>query len=442
MARVPDRRLQPSIVIGVDGDPTSTGPRETVSLTECCHRGARAAHRCGGRVIAADGHKIHKEDGVFVLKKTTELIGCAIHATDGTIGSVTTILFDDEAWTLRYLVVDTGTWLPGRKVLIAPMAIRKANWKDSTVEVSLTREQVKNSPDIDTDSPVSRQREQEFYSYYSYPYYWTGVALPMPPSDQGAKFQDSHLRDARVVKGYHIRATDGEIGHVEDFLLDPKSWTIRYMIVDTSNWLGGRRVLIAPSWVRAVSWADAEVHVDASRQVITDSPDYDVAVRVSRTYEQRLYAHYGTTGYWSPRRVAADRRARRAAERDRLSRLDELREFEVSGGDPDVRGWNVLASDGLPIGTVEHLIVDRAAKKVRYLEVGLGGEAAGSGHRDVLVPLEYVDLDKAKDEVRLRMMPVARIATLPTFVGLPIDPAEEQRLQAAFGVRSSERQSF
>lgn len=411
------------------------------------------------------GHRIYKEVGV--LKKTTELIGSAIHATDGNIGEVSTILFDDEAWTIRYLVVDTGTWLPGRKVLIAPVAIRKANWKkkNSSLDVSLTREQVTNSPDIDTDRPVSRQREQEFYRYYSYPYYWSGVALApgvypemftpaaapraseeIPPSDQSAESSesaeshDSHLRDVRVVKGYHIKAADGEIGHVEEFLLDSKSWTIRYLVVDTSNWLGGRRVLVAPSWVNAVSWEDSEVHVSATRQAIKDSPDYDVAVRVTRAYEQRLYSHYGATGYWSRGRIAAAP-TKSDAGRDRLSRLDELEELEVSDGDPDVRGWNVLASDGRPVGTVEHLIVDRSARKVRYLEVGLEGHAAERGHRDVLVPLECAELDNARDEVRLRTMPLAGIVAVPTFVGLPMDAAHERRVHAAFGVHSSVRES-
>lgn len=275
-----------------------------------------------------------------MLSKATELTGYAIHATDGHIGRMSTMLFDDEAWTVRYFVVDTGTWLPGRKVLIAPVAIRRADWATSSLDVTLTREQVKNSPDIDTDRPVSRRHEQDYYRYYSYPYYWSGLlpgAYPgmathaaeprlvdeMPAREQGAESQESHLQDVRAVKGYHIRAADGEIGHVEDFLVDPESWTIRYIVVDTSNWLGGRRVLIAPSWVGAVSWEQSTVQVTATRQAVKDSPEYDTAAQVGRPYEERLYFHYGATGYWSPGGSDAKHAAEGAAGSDRLSRLND-----------------------------------------------------------------------------------------------------------------------
>ncbi|MDQ3347872.1 MAG: PRC-barrel domain-containing protein, partial [Acidobacteriota bacterium] len=247
-----------------------------------------------------------------MLRNTNDLIGCTIRASDGDIGSVTTFFFDDERWAVRYVVVDTGKWLPGRKVLISPVSVRDANWLDRALEVALTRAQVKGSPDIDTQRPVSRQHESQYAAYYGYPSYWGGAGLwgagAYPGSLAGAHMaaeiadaqarrterpEDSHLRSVDVVKGYHIHATDGEIGHVEHFLIDDATWAIQYIVVDTSNWWGGRRVLVAPSWIRDVSWSTSTVSVNMTRDAIRNSPEYDPLREVSRLYEEGLYSHYG-----------------------------------------------------------------------------------------------------------------------------------------------------
>jgi hypothetical protein len=245
-----------------------------------------------------------------MFRKTTQLRGCAVQAADGGIGGVVGTLFDDERWVVRYLVVDTGTWLPGRKVLISPLNVRDLDWNSSTVRLSLTREQVRNSPDIDSDKPVSRQREIDFYRYYGYPRYWGGIGLwgaadtpeMLARADdarkvaeiaaRGGRPEDVHLRDAGVVAGYHVQATDGEIGHVEDFVIDDRTWAIRYLVIDTSNWLGGRRVLFAPEWVTNVSWADSKVYVAADRRGVENSPPYRGVEQISAEYERRLDEHY------------------------------------------------------------------------------------------------------------------------------------------------------
>lgn len=418
-----------------------------------------------------------------MLRKATELTGYAIRATDGDIGSVNTVFFDDDRWAVRYFVVDTGNWLPGRKVLISPVSIIEASWTDRALRASLTREQVEHSPDIDTQRPVSRQHEAEYFGYYGYPYYWGGLGLwgpgaypgalayaesrdrsprgPMrdgrdgspshPQSPDPITPENSHLRDASVVTGYDIRAADGDIGHVEDFLVDDQSWSIRYLIVNTSSWLTGRRVLIAPSWVTSVSWEDSMLHVIMTRQAIEDSPEYDAAVDVPREYEHGLYAHYGRTGYWGDHDELAQpgageghargtdptRQGAHGGGTDRLVRLEQLDDLEVADGDPDVRGWRVVTSDGRAVGAVEHLIIDRPEMKVRYLEVGLEGPATEPARtRDVLIPLEYVDLDEPAEEVRLATLPSNDVFRLPTFDGLPIDSGYEQRLQASFEARA------
>lgn len=252
-----------------------------------------------------------------VLRSTNDLRGYTIHATDGDIGKIDQFLFDDETWTIRYLVVNTGNWLQERLVLISPLSLGQPNWERQTLDVNLTREQVKNSPDIATDQPVSRQQEIELFRHYNYPIYWGGTGLwgasmyptypgyatPVVPEEDPNRAGetepgDPHLRGTKEVTGYHIRARDGEIGHVEDFVIDDTSWAIRYMVVDTRNWFPGKKVLVSPRWIEAVSWAERIVAVDLTRDAIKQSPEYDPSTLLNREYETRLYRHYGRSAYW------------------------------------------------------------------------------------------------------------------------------------------------
>jgi uncharacterized protein YrrD len=252
-----------------------------------------------------------------MLQTAGQLKGVTIEAMDGDIGSVQDLYFDDHTWTVRYLVVDTGTWLPGRQVLISPFAFQPVPGA-SRLRTSLTKEQVSDSPSVDSDRPVDRQREIAFSQYYGYPYYWDGpyrwgeLAYPVlpaapQPSDVEREIEqiarerenaDPHLRSARDVMGYYIHATDGDIGHVEDFLLDDESWAIRYIIVDTRNWLPGRKVLVSPEWIRSVSWEESKVHVDLSKRHIEAAPEFDPSVPLAREHEERLYTHHGRAKYW------------------------------------------------------------------------------------------------------------------------------------------------
>jgi hypothetical protein len=249
------------------------------------------------------------------------LHGVTIGATDGDIGTVTDCYFDDLSFTVRYIVVDTGGWLGGRKVLLSPIALRKMDWAGKRLTVALTKAQVEKSPDIDTDKPVSRQHETAYYGYYGYAPYWAGDylwgAAPYPYLGAGSALnaaelareqrwnweakeqEDPHLRSARAVTGYHIQAADGDIGHVEDFLVDEYFWAIRYLLVDTTNWWAGKKVLVAPAWIQRVDWLQSEVHVSLTRAQIKTSPEYDPARAVERAYETRLYSHYGQPRYWS-----------------------------------------------------------------------------------------------------------------------------------------------
>jgi hypothetical protein len=242
-----------------------------------------------------------------------DLKGYAIGATDGDIGKLDDFYFDDESWTIRYLVAETGNWLLNRKVLISPFAIGKADLSKKRLNVTLTKKQVEESPSIDTDKPVSRQHEASYLDYYGYPYYWIGPHLWGPityPRLSGAaqkrneevralreEANDLHLRSASKVTGHHIEATDGHIGHAEDFLIDGETWEIRYMVVDTQNWWPGKKVLVAPLWISRVSWSDSTVCVDLSREMIKNGPEYHPKA-LNRKYEETLYDYYKRPKYW------------------------------------------------------------------------------------------------------------------------------------------------
>ncbi len=265
-----------------------------------------------------------------MLRTTKDMNGFAIRATDGEIGEVSDFYFDDDSWVVRYLVVDTGSWLLDRRVLISPLSLGIPRWDEKLLPVSLTMAQVRDSPDVDTQRPVSRQHEIQWLGYYGYPYYWEGAGLwggglypymmqpdlggfssglesNLPAADRGyaraaaarhAK-DDVHLRSCKAVIDYHVHATDGDIGHVKGMLVDEESWAIRYLIVSTSNWWLGHSVLVAPTWIDDVSWDESKVYVGLTREQIRDAPAYDPAVMVSREEEIGMFDYYGRTGYWS-----------------------------------------------------------------------------------------------------------------------------------------------
>jgi uncharacterized protein YrrD len=221
------------------------------------------------------------------LRQLQRLVGGPVLAIDGDIGAVRDFYFDDETWTIRFVVVDTGRWLSGRTVLLPLWALHAPDWEQVRIPVKLTRSQVKSSPDVNTQLPVSRKMEAASLAYYGYPHYWGGPALwgsvpapgltgapPVgPPADPATAADDTHLRSCREVSGYHIRARDGDIGHVDDFMIDHATWSIEQLLVDTSNWIGGRWVLVPRQSVRTISWLKRVVEVSISRDAVARSPE-------------------------------------------------------------------------------------------------------------------------------------------------------------------------
>ncbi len=242
------------------------------------------------------------------------IIGFTMGATDGEIGKVKEIYFDDETWVVRYLIVDTGNWLSGRVVLIPTQAVVYADWDNNIFSVNLTKEQIKNSPDIDTDLPVSRQEEIKLQKYYPGVQYWGGeyygggsdvlamspgpLAIGLPRTElieeetEQEQNADKHLRSTKKVTGYNIKAADGEIGDVEDFILDETKWEIDFLLIDTGNWLPGKKVLLSPKLINEIDWEKSTVTVDTSVEFIKSSPEYDPSKMIHVVNHDSLHEHY------------------------------------------------------------------------------------------------------------------------------------------------------
>jgi hypothetical protein len=249
-----------------------------------------------------------------MLQHASAINGYSIAASDGLLGTVNDFLFDDATWLVRWLVVDTGNWLPGRNVLLPPSVLGHLDPKKREFAVRLTMKEVADSPDIDIHRPVSRQLETSLYNYYGWSPYWgtgfyMGGYVPISPvivsiqrereehlADMRHNRDEPHLRSIAAVTGYHLHATDGDIGHVEDFLIEEADWSIHYLIVDTKNWWPAKKVLISPHSARTIDWPQRLVNLDVDRQRVKDSPSYDASMTLDRAYEKKFHAHYGDGG--------------------------------------------------------------------------------------------------------------------------------------------------
>jgi sporulation protein YlmC with PRC-barrel domain len=249
-----------------------------------------------------------------MLSNASAITGYAIVASDGKIGTVSDFLFDDVSWRIRWLVVHTGSWLSGRRVLLPPSVLGHLDPERHEFSVKLTRQQVEDSPDVATEQPVSRQMEVSIFDYYGWTPYWTtgfymggsgylnGAMASVPylgasvseadVADSMRDAGDPHLHSIDAVTGYHVHANDGEIGHVEDFLLQEADWSIRYLIVDTKNWWPGKRVLISPRSAREVNWVDEQLILNVDCQRVRNSPAYEPSRTVDRAFEDHFHRYY------------------------------------------------------------------------------------------------------------------------------------------------------
>ena len=244
-----------------------------------------------------------------MLRQFTNFKNFALAARDGEIGKVKELYFDDQSWIVRYVVVDTGGWLTGRKVLLAPQSFGTIDEESKLIAVHLTKEQIENSPPIEADKPVSRQHEEEWHRYYGYPGYWLApeaIAFGTAPQlaeavteTREAKSEgrgDAHLRSTSEVAGYSIHAADGDLGHVDDFIVDDGGWSIRYVVVSRS-WLG-KKVILSSEWIERVSWEERSVFVRLTREAIKNAPEWDDSQPITRRFEERLFGHHERHPYW------------------------------------------------------------------------------------------------------------------------------------------------
>ncbi len=251
-----------------------------------------------------------------MLRKTRDLEGARLGAQDGEIGHLKDLYFDDQSWTVRYLVADTGTWLPGKRVLLAPSVIKSIHFAaHRVIEVNLTKTEIESSPSMEAHQPVAQQLESEYRRFCGWPDYWVGplswgpMVLPgteahvLPgsatPGNRSTETEDTHLQSTEQVTGYAIQALDQHFGHIEQFIIDDTDWVIRYLVADLRNWLPGKRVLLAPQWISSVNWLESRIYIDFDRATVKRSPEYDPALPISRQYETKLFEHYNQKPYWT-----------------------------------------------------------------------------------------------------------------------------------------------
>lgn len=221
-----------------------------------------------------------------MLQSIKQLYGHKLGASDGDIGHVKDFYFDDQNWAVRYVVADTGAWLPGRLVLLSPHAFGTLHLAGSLLLANLTRKQIEDSPPIESHKPVSRQYEEEYHRYYGWPYYWQGSGLwglsgfPMlgllpeihRPDELDTLEQpepaDAHLRSTQAANGYHVQAHNGPVGHVHDFMIDTQSWAICEVVIKTGHWLSGRDLHLPTGTVERISYDDSTFFVNSTREAI------------------------------------------------------------------------------------------------------------------------------------------------------------------------------
>jgi hypothetical protein len=327
-----------------------------------------------------------------MLRSLKELERITVSATDGDVGSVANFLFDDDRWAVRYLVVETGTAFDARRVLISPISFRSVEWPTRVVRLGLTCHEIKNSPGVDTEKPVSRQNEQEYFRYYGYPYYWGAAGLwgqgwdpallalrtqgESPPGRPDLTGADAHLRSVQEVTGYHAQGSDDAIGHVVDFLVDDATWAIRYLVIDTGHWWAGHKVIVAPEWATRISFDERKVFMDMTRDAIKNSPAWIEHGTVDRDYEARLHEHHGRPAYWSAGRARLAHEAEGAATGAMAGTV-----VGAAAGPPGMVAGAVI---GAAVGAIAGAVLDteaaERATRTRELdaEIGVSGGTIGA----------------------------------------------------------------
>ncbi|MGP4039549.1 PRC-barrel domain-containing protein [Gracilibacillus sp. D59] len=241
-----------------------------------------------------------------MLFKASSIESCNVEASDGELGKVKDLYFDSEKWTVRYLVIDTLKWLPGMKVLLSPVAFDHVEPSNGQISVLASKQQIKDSPSIDEHQPVSRKNEINLHAYYGWQPYWIGNGL-WGPGDIPIAYQPSELMNENEsveddnpslrsvnelkghVSGYTVKAADEDIGNVIDFVIDDHSWAIHYLIVDTGDWLPGKKIVIVPELIDSIEWTKKELTINLkSEDVEKESVEDESILNVDEVTMENL----------------------------------------------------------------------------------------------------------------------------------------------------------
>jgi len=244
-----------------------------------------------------------------MLRHASKIIGCDVVSSDGSVGKVHDILFDEVSWTFQHLVADIGSWLAGERVLLPLAAVGEVDEVERQLQVHLTKGEIEHCSGVSTCTTASEEAQVLLGKYWM----WTTTSFAhLPPeasrvmdseatADEKEEVEDkveSRLRSVRESDGYHIAAPDGDIGHLTELVVDSDTWQIQYLVVNTGNWLLRRNVLIPRAALESIHWADRKVHLSITKNEIKNSPEYDPKEMLDRDYEQTLHDHYGHRPYW------------------------------------------------------------------------------------------------------------------------------------------------
>ncbi|MCM8527953.1 MAG: PRC-barrel domain-containing protein [Lentisphaeraceae bacterium] len=242
-----------------------------------------------------------------MLRSLKEILGYRLKALDGEVGKCKDFIFDSRKWVIRYMLADTGKWLPGRQVLISPVALGQPQWSERSFPVGLKINKIESAPGLDHDAPVSRQYEIEFHNYYGWPYYWKGLHLwgnrttPWPFYEEGVPDDmsfdsggySSELRSVNEVLNYRVMATDERYGEIHDIIVNDEDWSISYLVVDNGSWLFGKKILVAPGFVSKIDYFESHVCLNASSDHLKEFPEYDSHKPVNTEVEAVTYDFKG-----------------------------------------------------------------------------------------------------------------------------------------------------
>lgn len=228
-----------------------------------------------------------------MLVNANDVLGYRIGVDGAPAAVLRDLLIGQDSATVRYLVTDSEAWLATSSVLLAPGVVVGIDRDQQMLQTGLDRALLDRAPGLPRGTPPGREHERRLHDHFGWTPYWDSAG-----DDPAGGDRDEQLLSARHLIGFYAQAVDGAVGHVEDLIVDLQAWQVRYLEIDTRNWVPGRRVLVAPGWLHAIDRPNRTVALDLSRELVRSSPPYDRKAPLDRSLEENLYRHYGRTGYW------------------------------------------------------------------------------------------------------------------------------------------------